>query len=489
MARAATAAAPEAGGLPVKDMQGLIVSSFSKLPCAAFVLYQIEDTGRARRWLSRLAPDITTAVKKDEHRSTCVAFTESGLRRSGLTPDAMETFPHAFRDGMATKRRSRILGDLDASSPANWKWGRLASPVDILLLVYSDEEAALAKEIKHRRSEAPESGLRIVDVLTADRQPDSREHFGFQDGVGQPAIKGSPAVQRQLDQTGHVTELEPGEIILGHPDEYGQLAPSPDVADSSDTGRVLPLSPTSGRRDLGRNGTYLVFRQMDQHVAGFWSYLDKATRTSDGQPDAVARDRLAAKMVGRWPSGASMVAHPDADPNAGTGTLVRENDFEYAATDLDGSRVPIGSHIRRANPRDSLGPDPDTALKSVRRHRLLRRGRLYGERSADRAVDDGKQRGLYFICLNSDLERQFEFVQQTWINGRVFGGQYLETDPLVGDQSLTGGVMTIQGEPVRQRIHGMSRFVTVIGGAYFFLPSIPALHYLANLKDPVPTPP
>ena len=180
--------------------------------------------------------------------------------------------------------------------------------------------------------------------------------------------------------------------------------------------------------------------RLAQDVAAFWTYVEGAASAPSAPGDPMTPERLAAKMVGRWPSGASMVEH-QTDPHAGTPTLVRENDFEYATEDPKGRCVPIGSHIRRANPRDSLEPDPATSKRSVRRHRLMRRGRLYGDRIAVRTVDDGKQRGLYFICLNSDLERQFEFVQQTWINNRVFGGGFLETDPLVGNQAETAGVM------------------------------------------------
>jgi deferrochelatase/peroxidase EfeB len=141
----------------------------------------------------------------------------------------------------------------------------------------------------------------------------------------------------------------------------------------------------------------------------------------------------------------------------------------------------MGSHIRRANPRDALGPDSATALNSANRHRILRRGRSYGHRLDNPMVNDGGERGLHFICLNSDIERQFEFVQQTWINNPVFGGLDGEVDPLVGNLPKGDCIFTVQGQPLRTRVHGLSRFVTVKGGAYFFLPSMRALKYLASL--------
>ena len=470
----------DADDLPLADLQGLIVTSFSNLPWAAYLLYEITDAGRACGWLGDLVPSITTAERKQDTLSVNIALTARGLGRLGLADDAIETFPHAFRDGMASARRSRILGDVEASDPARWAWGGPATPIDLVLLLYAIDADTVSAEVERRGAEASDAGLRIIDVLTAERQPDSREHFGFNDGVGQPAIRGTPAQLRQLRATNHVTPVEPGEVILGHRDEYGQPAPSPDVADGSDPANVLRPAATAGRRDLGYNGSYLVFRQLAQDVAAFWTYVEGAAAAPSAPGDPMTPDRLAAKMVGRWPSGASMVEH-QTDPHAGTPALVRENDFEYATEDPRGRCVPIGSHIRRANPRDSLEPDPATSKRSVRRHRLMRRGRLYGDRIAARTVDDGKPRGLYFICLNSDLERQFEFVQQTWINNRVFGGEFLETDPLVGNQAETAGVMTIPGDPVRRRILAIPRFVTVVGGTYGFLPSIAALRYLARL--------
>ena len=216
---------------------------------------------------------------------------------------------------------------------------------------------------------------------------------------------------------------------------------------------------------------------MAQDVAKFWNFLDNATRDPHGKSDPYARDRLGAKFVGRWKSGAPLVLSPKCDDR----TLGEENNFAYFDKDAHGFSCPIGSHIRRANPRDSLGPDAKTAFNSAKRHRILRRGRSYGHRLEDPLVDDGLDRGLIFICLNSDIERQFEFVQQTWINNPVFGGLDGEVDPLIGNLPKGDCIFTVQDQPLRTRVHNLSRFVTVKGGAYFFLPSIRALKYFSSL--------
>jgi Dyp-type peroxidase family len=230
--------------------------------------------------------------------------------------------------------------------------------------------------------------------------------------------------------------------------------------------------------DFGRNGSYLVFRQLSQRVAGFWNFLDQATRDPNGKSNPVARERLGAKCVGRWQSGAPLVLSPDQDDPA----LANENNFDYNDKDPYGMKCPIGSHVRRSNPRDSLGPDPKTALNSANRHRILRRGRSYGHRIENPLVDDGAERGLHFICLNGDIERQFEFVQQTWLNNPVFAGLTDEVDPLVGNLAKGDKLFTVQGSPLRRRVENLSRFVVVKGGAYFFLPSLRALNYIARLQ-------
>jgi Dyp-type peroxidase family len=213
-----------------------------------------------------------------------------------------------------------------------------------------------------------------------------------------------------------------------------------------------------------------------QRVAPFWQFLDKACG-ANGAGGKAAREALGAKFVGRWMSGAPLVLSPKEDND----TLKNENNFAYYANDPQGLACPIGSHVRRSNPRDSLGSDPTTAVNSANRHRILRRGRSYGKRAADPMVEDGLERGLHFICLNSDIERQFEFVQQTWINNPVFSGLDGEVDPLVGNLSKGDSIFTVQATPLRRRVPGLSRFVVMKGGAYFFLPGLRALKYLGSL--------
>jgi Dyp-type peroxidase family len=475
------------------DIQGFVMSGYGHLSCASYLLLRVSDLRAARRWLAQVVEDVTTSVGKQEGTSLNVAFTHQGLEHVGVDAQTLATFSRPFLEGMATAHRSRILGDSDENAPSNWDWSGTdeSKAVDILLLLFAVDEKTLAALLEEQRSRFAQAGVIESLALGAGRQPDSHEHFGFADGMGQPAIEGSP----QADRAAPRNLLKAGEILLSHTNDYGKPADSPTVDPALDPRRLLPDAPAiegttsaqSARHDLGRNGTYLVFRQLAQHVADFWQFLDEATRRPDGKLDRAASSRLAAKFVGRWPSGAPLVLSPEADNPA----LSAEDNFGYREKDAHGFACPIGSHIRRSNPRDTLGPDAKTALISANRHRILRRGRSYGHRLADPRVPDSGERGLHFICLNSDIERQFEFVQQTWINNPVFGGLNGEVDPLVGHLAKVGplmgnpdqpdAIMTVQADPLRTRVHNLRRFVTVKGGAYFFLPSISALRYLSSL--------
>jgi len=474
----------------MKDIQGFVVSGYAHLSCVSYSLLRIDDKVAARRWLGNLANEITTSEGKQEHSCLNVALTHQGLAKLGLADDALETFSRPFIEGMATPHRSRILGDADENEPTRWNWGTddPAKAVHVLLLVFAKDEPTIANLIKEQTAKFTQNGLSEVLTLAAGRQPSSHEHFGFADGMGQPAIEGT----FQTKDAAARNIIKAGEILLSYVNDYDKPANSPMVSLTSDKTGLLPpviegtTDDPSSRRDLGRNGTYLVFRQLQQHPAKFYHYLDEATRKPNGELDPVARAWLAAKMVGRWPDGAPLVLSPDGDNPA----LGMEDDFGFRDSDARGFKCPIGSHIRRSNPRDSIGPDGPTALKTANRHRILRRGRSYGHRPDDRRIDDEVDRGLHFLCLNSDIERQFEFVQQTWVNNPVFGGLDGEVDPLIGnikkadpdaDPADADAIFTVPADPLRTRVHKLERFVTVKGGAYFFLPSMNALRYLSSL--------
>jgi Dyp-type peroxidase family len=462
------------GALELDDMQGLLLRGYAHLRAAWFLLYQVERPAAARGFLEALADRVTPASRKPGRHALHLAVTVPGLRRLGLPDAVVDGFPLEMREGMVTAHRSRILGDVDESAPERWAFGGPATPeVHLTLLVYGADRTLLTPMVDDLAREAETGGLgEIVRLETTDIG--RAEHFGFHDGVSQPRLEGIGTAAHGQDQT-----LRAGELVLGYRDEYGLYALRPMVAPQDDPAGKLPADAAgTADHDLGRNGSYLVLRQLEQDVHGFWRYVDEAAREHGRRAGAEARLELASKLVGRWPGGAPLVLSPHADDPA----LADANEFRYHAADPYGQRCPLGSHVRRANPRDSLDPQPGTArsVEVANHHRLLRRGRSYGPRLAidDALAGEGGDtpRGLYFICLNTNPSRQFEFVQQTWVRSPKFAGLYDDPDPI-----LAGGSFSIPGETVRRRLTAIPRFVTVRGGAYFFLPGIRALRYLAAL--------
>jgi Dyp-type peroxidase family len=429
------------------QLQGLIARAYPALRAATYVLLAIDDANAARAWLGSLL--VTPAPVRQPDGALNVALSASAFHTLGLPEEVLQQFSNEFVAGMTTPHRRRMLGDVGQSAPERWLWGGPSTPaVDVLLMLFAADEAALADD--YASVAAGYSGVTELTRLDAVVDLDGHEHFGFADGISQPTIAG---LSSRTDLPSNT--IQPGEVILGYKNEYGRLTEHPPLA---------------------RNGSYLVFRQLSQDVRGFWRYIDQATGG-----DATRRTWLAAKMVGRWPSGAPLTLTPEVDDPL----LATANDFMYEQFDEFGMKCPVAAHVRRAHPRDSLDPDPGTerSVSLDRRHRLLRRGREYGPPIADpfseRPPDD-PDRGLYFICLCANIGRQFEFVQHTWLNNPKFAERYAEPDPIVGYHPPGAATFTVPADPVRERYDNLPQFVTTRGGGYFFLPSIATLRSLAS---------
>ena len=513
--------------LELEDIQGIIRRGYGNLEAASFILLKITDTSLAKLWLGKLAEndEIRDGRTRPEKKDTCVniAFTQAGFNKLGL--DLVKQFSIEFEDGMTTDHRQNILGDNGDSDPKEWDWGGTkpdAKPVHILLLLYAGDEKALEALYDDHSKKFQGAGLSKIRRLDTLLLPDQKEHFGFRDGIAQPRIAGlldtvdkekdkskrpklNADLQRVLDKGGSDGNIvAAGEFILGYKNVYSKNPNSPKVETSSDTGGYLK-DDGQGARDFGCNGSYLVFRQLSQNVLEFWKYIDKKTRNPDGSSNPEARDRLAAKMVGRWRSGAPLALTADKDDP----DLKKADNFNYFEQDPYGDMCPVASHVRRTNPRNSPlerarlnEKDAKNSLKDANKHRILRRGRSYGQLS-DESMDPqdflnagkpGEEGGLNFICFNANLGRQFEFIQHTWINNPKFSELYSEADPLLGpipdDDEATStqkrifGKFVTPGEPLRQRVSGLKRFVDVVGGAYFFMPGINAIKYLAKIPEP-----
>jgi len=473
--------------IDVADLQGLVARGYGRHRVARYLLLGITGAAAARRWLGSIVDEVSSAADRpDDDATPCLnlAFTWTGLRALGLPADALATFPRPMREGMVTTHRSRVLGDDGASEPRSWRWGGPANPeVHLMVMLFAADTTALDDEHARRRAAFVADGALaevaepIDGVVLSDQ---GTEHFGFADGLSQPIMKGWPRSTRSVHPAAAPppakwTEVNPGEVVLGYDDNFGKPTEGPTVATTTDQGGYLGRAPWAdrGRRHLGQGGTYVVFRQLAQDVAAFDQFVQSA-----GEAGGLDAELVAAKLVGRWRNGAPLVLAPERPDQAPAG-----NDFGYHV-DQDGLACPLGAHIRRSNPRDASVLHPERARKSTKNHRILRRGRSYGAPLVDpptrpeEAAD--AERGLVFICLNADIERQFEFVQHTWLGNPYFAGLYGEVDPLVGNRP-DGGSFTWPADPVRRQVTGIPNFVTVKGGSYFFLPGISALRYLAAL--------
>ena len=470
--------------LQTDDIQGMILTGYGHLLFSKYLFLHITEAEKAKVWLKTIAPQITTANWKKGANGKVekppfalnIAFTYPGLEKLGLPPESLKTFPPEFIEGMGQAQRSQQLGDLDASDPTKWEFGSPTAPAihSLLILQSADEETLKTLCQKYQAQMNSSQGLQLIHWEDGYIPEDSKEHFGFRDSIAQPEIEGSPKPTTNQDW------VKAGEFILGYKNEDGNFPPTPTVHANADPYKMLqPVGNASktALKDLGGNGSYLVFRKIYQDVAGFRRYF------RDNFIDPAEQALMAAKTVGRWPSGAPLTLAPHQDNDPSLQQAPQNNAFLYMDTDSHGYACPMASHIRRTNPRDSLGEDPQASLKNVNRRRIIRRGAVYGPRLAEGVFeDDQAARGLLFICINANIRSQFEFIQQQWVNNAHFGGTYNDKDPLIGINSSQQSCrqMTIPHVPVRQKLTHLPNFVAVKGGGYFFLPSKSALYFLAG---------
>lgn len=514
-----TAAVTQPAEIDFADVQGLVRFGHGRLTEASFFLLEVADPEAARHWLQN-AP-VTSGATTDPPPDTAlqVAFGREGLEALGTSPEIVQGFSDEFLGGMAAEEsRSRRLGDVGANAPANWQWGGNASGVPhLIVMLYAGPGGLEAWEQAVKGADWDEAFRVQARLPTFDMG--EIEPFGFVDGISQPRLDWQRTLSTdRKERAEYANLLALGEVLLGYPNEYGQYTRRPLIDPLLDA-RAKDLPPAEDApewRDLGRNGTYLVFRQLHQDVRGFWQFFD---RQADSRPEE--RWRLAEAMVGRTRTGEPLVSLTQ-DPIPGVGPNPEDivaNQFTYA-NDPDGTHCPFGAHVRRANPRTGDLPPGTTGLigrlirafgfkrrnflddivASARFHRILRRGREYGTPlSPEDALHPGpdEERGLHFICLVANISRQFEFVQNAWIQSTKFAGLSAESDPLLGNRVPLPGypstdIFTLpQPDGPARRVTDLPQFATIRGGAYFFLPGIRALRYIAGAPStaPLPAPP
>ena len=532
--------------LDLHDIQGNIVKAYGRFRFtqARYIFYHVsdEDKGRAfvkaiGKYITSSAPwetsDFSKPVDKDNipDAATNIAFTYSGLKHLGLPRKSLQSFPAEFSMGM--KERWEILGDDVVSAPEHWDaiWqGELS--VDIWVSIDGQTPTALEQRYREIRQILERDDVKGgVTQLSGHRGDNSEyqeakvlesrtEHFGYSDGISEAYFKGSGSNPIKVIGGGKPTRMPPDTREGWEPLETGEF-----ILGYRDESQEYPVAPIP--RLLSYNGTFMIYRKLHQNVAAFNQYTEEVGRDFPGGKEA-----LSAKFVGRWKNGAPLTLFPtqkeadefdmqfktakckyyqayQKDPE-GESTLALKQDYERLRQqlvgynfnrDLSGSRCPVGAHTRRVNPRGSLefGKEAfDTPGALVNRRRILRRGLPYGKKVTDPSQDDGNH-GVIFMCLCASIARQFEFIQQQWIN---YGNDFKlanDKDPLLGNHGQTPdrkgtGRMVIEGEKADTGgkngrppffCSNLTRFVETRGGDYFFVPSLTALRMIGEgIIDP-----
>lgn len=440
------------GRLEFDDIQHILLTRVPALT-GRYEFLSFKQGAGGRRWLSSILDKVQSAAAATgamaaEARWVSVAFTWNGLRALGVDEQALATFPDAFKQGMAA--RASILGDTGANHPDNWVGGLASPDLHAIAILFARNTAERQRcDAEHRTLLAACPGVEVLSSLELEAAPPfdhAHDHFGYRDRISQPVIEGSG----EEPTPGSGAPLKAGEFILGYPDEDGMPTRLPEPA------------------VLSRNGSYMAYRRLEEHVGAFRDFLREQGKTVEEQ------ELVAAKLMGRWRSGAPLTLAPERDDPALGADPRRNNDFTYAKTDPHGYAVPLGSHMRRMNPRD-------TAV-NMNRRRMIRRGATYGPALPEGAADDGVERGIAAFVIGADLVRQFEFAQNVWVNDTNFHELKNERDPIIGTQDGTLEYK-IPKRPIRRKITGLPAFTSVRGGAYFFLPGLNALRYLASLRD------
>ena len=448
--------------IALDNVQSLVLRGYRVLearPYQHYAYLRIDDVAGARAWLAAMLPSVTSCAQFDaggEAFVLAIALTRQGLKKLGAPDDA--TWPEPFTQGMAA--RADRLGDDGPSAPTAWTDAIGKSDVDILVSIAGTSQAGVDAGITKLEGAMGKALVRLGrdDAAHLPNKPAGTEHFGYVDGIGQPYVEGSGLEawpgEGVPEKHGKWIGVKPGEFVLGYDLESGSN----------------PRSVHAFQKD----GSYFALRKLAERVAAFREYLSASAKLA-----GISEELVAAKMVGRWRSGAPLVLAKKADDASIAEDPNRNNDFRYT-DDPKGHACPFGAHIRRANPRDD--PTGPTEVQ-VRSQRIIRRALPYGPWLPEGTTDD-VDRGVMFGVISADLENQFEYVQRNWMNASLSSRSLsieADKDPLVGSHDGTGKLL-IPGTTKTAFCWDLPRFVETRGGAYFFIPSLSSLEQLS--KDP-----
>lgn len=465
------------------DVQGTLLRGYRVNYARHFIL-SITDVAATRQLITDLVdgnnglPKITTALRSGSKLPTTrflnLSFTNTGLAALGIAASDLQSFDSAFQRGATSATTASAIGDIGTSAPANWIGGMNdGNAVHAVLSLWVDADPAELDALSAQLRAAFAGAMTELSAQDAEALPDNHVHFGYRDNIAQPTVIGAPPSKRPVpdDQP----PVKTGEFLLGYPNE---------------SGGTYKVTPTQ----LSTNSSYAAFRLLQQDVAGFENFLNQYSAQL-----GIDAETLAAKVCGRWRNGNPLELSPDEPGSVLPRTQL--NDFNYVDTttpaqdDTLGFKCPIGSHIRRNNPRNEAIVGTDST-----HHRIVRRAMPYGP-AYDPAKPDATPRGLVGFFINASLTNQFEFLTSQWNNLSTFVKS--ATEP--GNPDAGNAVFNISGQDVflgvndpasssftlagvgalgkgNKIIKGFDRMVVTRGSIYCFFPSISGLRYLASLN-------
>jgi Dyp-type peroxidase family len=435
--------------IELHDIQAVILRERPLPYHGVNVFLEVQNPQSGKEFLRDILPYITTAQNwwDNEDAWLAVAFTYEGLKQLGLPPSTLQSFPEAFKEGMAA--RNEKLMDVNENTPEKWDAVFKATNNHIAVSIAAKSKEDLnSKKATALQILEKHKGIKLHFQADFDTPIEGNfNHFGYRDGISNPEVEGSGAEQLNTKER----PIKAGEFILGYPNEVGSRYPMPQ-----------PL-------EFAKNGTFVIFRKYQSHVAAFNKYLQENASSKDEQ------ELVAAKMIGRWRSGAPLNLCPFKDNAALGGDTSKNNDFNFA-NDPTGKLLPFSSHMRRMNPRDTKM----TVMSDVNLHRIIRKGVGFGPVLPDGSTkDDGKERGLYFIAFSAKAMETMEFLQREWVNHGNFIGLKNEKDPIIG-LNEGKGTFTMPKDPMPKRFVGLPTFNTLKGGMYLFMPGINAIKWISE---------
>jgi deferrochelatase/peroxidase EfeB len=435
--------------LELEDIQHFLISLPPGL-ASRYEFLAFRRPGAGCEWLKGILDKVgrAKALPSEDpgRRWVTIGFTWNGLRALGVNRAALATFPEEFRQGMAA--RAEILGTTGTNHPDNWVGGLASGELHAIVILFARDVIDRERcRQEHREYLLQCDGVKVLSSLDLEAIPPythAHEHFGYRGRLSQPVIEG----MGEEPTPGSGPAIKAGEFFLGYPDEDGPPAglPQPEI--------------------LARNGSYIAYLRIEEHVGAFRDFL----RNEGGTPEQ--QEWVAAKLMGRWRSGAPLVLFPEEDDPELGGDMRRTNDFNHGEIDPYGYGRPLGAHIRRVNPRDTAA--------TTRRRKMIQREETYGPPLPEDKPDDGIERGIAAFMGCASLVRQFESSMNVWANDANFRHLGNERDPFVGTQDGSFNI-TIPKRPIQKKTVGLPAFTTIRGGAYFFLPGIKALRYLTAL--------